>query len=105
MKRILSTLTLLSLVVLPAVAAAASEPGEVSNIETILTRIRTAIWGAFVILAVIAFLYAAILYVTAGGDPEKVGKAKQATIFGIVGIVIALLGYSILAIVQTMMGV
>lgn len=54
-------------------------------------------WLYTIILVISVFmaLYAAILYLTAGGDQNKVKKASSTLIFAIVGIVVAILAFSI----------
>ncbi len=51
------------------------------------------------ILAVIMVIYAGFLYVTSAGDSGKVQKAKTALIYAVVGIVVAVLAYAIVAFV------
>ncbi len=105
MKRIISTLILSSLLALPVVAAAQiGEPSPPTDIIAILQTIKSIIWAAFTVFAIIMFIYAGILFFTAGGDPEKAAKAKSAVIFGVAGIAIAVLGYGIVQIVMGIMG-
>ncbi|MBI2451165.1 MAG: hypothetical protein HYV52_02400 [Parcubacteria group bacterium] len=46
-------------------------------------------------ISVIVILYAAFLYVTAGGDPEATNKARTILIYGIVGIAVAALSFGL----------
>jgi hypothetical protein len=62
-------------------------------------------WIIFGGIAVIAFVVSGILFLTAGGAPEKVATARNAAIWGIAGVVVGILAYSILAIVGTALGV
>src|SRR6185295_13923407 len=41
-------------------------------------------------LAVIMFVWAGILFLTSGAKPENLGKAKNALLWGVVGVAIAL---------------
>ncbi len=104
MKRVLSALILTSLLAVPLLVTAQGEPTPPGDIEDILITIRGILWGAFTIFAVIMFIYAGILFFTAGGDPEKAAKAKSAVIFGVAGIAIAILGYGIVEIIKGIMG-
>lgn len=55
---------------------------------------------AFVmVLAIIAILYSALLFFTAGGDEKKVSRARQFIFYGIVGIIVAVLAKSIIYVV------
>jgi len=47
------------------------------------------------VVAVVIILYAGFMWMTAGGNDEKVGKAKKILIAGVIGMVIILLAYAI----------
>jgi len=47
------------------------------------------------LLAVIMIIYGGITYVTAGGNDEKVGKAKKIIMYAIVGIVVILISFAL----------
>ncbi|OGM91796.1 hypothetical protein A2999_01330 [Candidatus Wolfebacteria bacterium RIFCSPLOWO2_01_FULL_38_11] len=59
------------------------------------------IYTIFFIIAGIMILFAAFTYLTSGGDPEKVGSAKNQIIYAVVAIVVALLAVSINLIVKS----
>lgn len=50
-------------------------------------------------LAVLIIVIAALQYVISAGDTQKVGRAKDAIIFAIVGLVVAILAFSIVSFV------
>jgi len=117
MKRLLSTLILLGLVALPAgqalaqfggggggTTAAEPTPGWATGINPLLNSIRTALWGAFAIFAIIMFVYAGFLFFTAGGNPDSMANAKNAVIYGVFGIAAAIIGYAIVTIVGNILG-
>ena len=56
------------------------------------------------ILGVIGFVIAGIIYLTAAGDEEQIQKGKQAMIYSIVGVIVALLGVVIIQAVQSLLG-
>jgi len=56
------------------------------------------------VAAAISFLVAAFYFVTANGDPALVQKGRQAIIYAAVGLVIALIAYSIPSIIVTLGG-
>ena len=56
------------------------------------------------ILGVIGFVIAGIIYLTAAGDEEQIAKGKQAMIYSIVGVIVALLGVIIIQAVQALLG-
>jgi len=70
----------------------------------ILTFItNTTSWFRLIIsaLAILVILYAAFLFLTAGGNEEKVGSAKQTLIYGLIGIGVALVAYGIEVFVES----
>jgi len=79
--------------------ALADEPGninlDVNRVVTILNNIKTWFSEAIFVLGIVIILYAAFLYMTAAGDDEKINKAKKAFVYGIVGIIVAMLAYGI----------
>ncbi len=46
----------------------------------------------FGFLAIISFIIAGFLYFTAQGDPRQIERAKKATLYGVIGIVVGLIG-------------
>lgn len=56
------------------------------------------------ILAVIAFVIAGILYLTAAGDEDRVKTAKNTMVYAIIGVIVALLGLVILTAINTWIG-
>jgi cytochrome bd-type quinol oxidase subunit 2 len=45
------------------------------------------------VLAVIGFVVAGVLYITAAGDEDQVEKAKKTMMYSIIGLIVALIGY------------
>jgi len=94
---------------LPLIASAAVTPP--SNLPTVnLTKQSIAdlissfanyFAGIIGALGVLVMLYAAFLYMTAGGDEEKVGKAKKSFIYGLVGIGVAILAFGMFQLVAS----
>ena len=62
------------------------------------TAIDILFW-AIGIIAVIMIIVGGIMYATSMGDPGKAKKAKDAIMYGIVGLVIALLAFAIVRFV------
>ena len=54
------------------------------------------------IVAILAIVIAGVMYITAGGDRERVQKAKHALEAGIVGLAIALLALIIVRVVMAL---
>ena len=65
-----------------------------SLIPTILNIIQVTI-GVLALVAVIVIIFAGVQYTTSAGDTGKVKKAKDSILYGIVGLVIAILAFAI----------
>jgi len=112
-KSLVFALAALALLVAPTLAGAQQgtpqdPPVVVNDIGSVFTYIQTAttwLFGILLVLAVIFLLYSAFLYLTSGGEEEKVKKAKGFLIYSIIAIVIALLARGIIALVRSFFGV
>jgi len=93
----------------PALALAQQDPGNL-NLTTeqgaigLLLRILALARTVFWIVAVAMILWAAFLYLTAGGAPEKVGAANATLRYAIVAIVVALIATSLPFLVKSLLG-
>jgi len=97
-KRILPALALLTILALP-VMVLAGDPNPPQNLNALIAALKTPIWVIFAFIVLVCFVYAGILFVTAGGNPDKIEKARSAFLYGVVGIVVGVVAYGILAIV------
>ncbi|MFH1192951.1 MAG: hypothetical protein V1656_01380 [Candidatus Jorgensenbacteria bacterium] len=79
-------------------------PGGVSDVYGYITTIANWLFGILLAVAVIFILYSAFLYLTSGGDEEKVGKAKGYLVYAVIAIAVGLLARGIVALVQTFFG-
>lgn len=78
-----------------------NQPACVNDYQVLLDSITTAVWIIFGLVALVAFVYAGIMFLTAQGEPEKLKSAKSAVVWGIVGIVVGIVAYSIVAIIAS----
>jgi len=77
---------------LPFFALAQESPiKDYRQIKTFLERFRDWLAGIFWIVAVIMIFYAAFLFITQGGDAEKVDKAKRQLLYAVIAIVVAIM--------------
>ena len=74
-----------------------AQPESVGGVITLLNN-------ALGILQVVFYIVAAIKYLTAQGDPEKVGEARQMVIYAVIAIAVALLALVIDNIVASFIG-
>lgn len=84
----------LSVKLLAGLAWAATTTGsgidEPQDIVDILNNLVNWVFYIFLVVAVIFIFYSAFLFLTAGGDTEKISKAKSQLIWSIVAIAVAL---------------
>jgi FtsH-binding integral membrane protein len=75
------------------------------DIGNILDDIVSIIWEVFAVISVIMFILAGFEFINAQGEPAKINKARQFVIWGVVGIVVAIIGFSIVQTIQTGIGI
>lgn len=52
------------------------------------------------ILGILGFIVSGILYLTAAGDEDQVGKAKSAMMYSIIGVIVALIGWIVVSAIS-----
>ena len=72
-----------------------NEFGNTTNADTVVKSVINTIFYVVGILAVVMIIMGGIQYTTSAGDQAKVTKAKNTILYGIVGLVIAVLAYAI----------
>ncbi len=77
----------------------------INSFPLLITTIINFLVGLIASLAVLLFVWAGILFVTAGADPSNVQKAKHAVMYGVIGLAIALAGTGLVAVIQGVIGV
>ena len=93
MKRVFSILPLICFIVLVLSFALFPEVllANDKEVKDIIDSLKTTITAIFAAIVVICFTWAAILYLTSSGDPEKMTKAKKAFLYGVIGVAIGVL--------------
>lgn len=71
------------------------------NIVLFMEAVKEAVWIIFGAVAVIMFVVAGIMFLTAQGDSEKLKTARSALIWGVAGVIIGIIAFSITSIVAT----
>ncbi len=74
--------------------------GSTSDIPTLIDKIATWLLGIGSTIAVIVILWAAFLFMTAGGNKERVTKARQTLWYAIIGLTVLLLAKGVTSIVE-----
>ena len=78
-------------------------PGGVNNFGDLLSKIAVGVGTLIASLGTIMLIVAGILYLTSAGSPERIGTAKKALIYAVIGIAVGLAATSIVSIVQGIM--
>ena len=111
-KKIIASMALIVLLampvlVMPGLALAVDPdpvpPGRISDttsVWSIIDAIMTFIWPVFIGFAVIMLLVAGFLFLSANGDPTKVGVARMAILWCVVGVVAGIIAFSLPFIIQ-----
>jgi hypothetical protein len=100
-KAILASTAALALTFPLAIKAADSPINSVDDIIKVAENIATWTARLFWIAAVIATLYAGFLFLTAGGDTEKVTKAKRQIWYAVIAIVIGLMAFGLPTLINS----
>lgn len=102
-KKFIRLFSLVALLTLPVVVFAVdnpSLPGTVGAPIDAINRLLNFIWPIFIGFAVIMFIVSGFLFLSANGDPGKISTARHAVLWGIVGVIIGILAFSIPYIIQ-----
>jgi len=106
MNKKLIALSALVALALPVVSLAVEGVGAnppattVIGIVYIINQVVNIVWWVFIAIAIILFLVTGILFLNAHGDPGKLETARQALIWGTVGVFVGIIAFSIIFIVK-----
>ena len=78
-------------------------PGDVT-LSKLIENVTGWATGLLIALSVLFVIYAAFIYLTAGGDPKNVENAKNIIIYAVVAIVIALMANVVKSIAIGLVG-
>ena len=105
-----------SAVALPALADPTDfpDPGEELKTEELpdftkeqakklLPNILGWVFGAFMVITALMLIVAGYMFVTGGGNPEAIGKAKNMLVYALVGLAIALAARGLMALVNAIL--
>lgn len=100
-------LALAATVPLLALAQAPTAPTVVTTYSQLITIINTIVnwmFGILLAVAVILILYSAFLYLTSGGDEEKVKTAKKYLVYAIIAVAIGIVAKGIVYLIVQLFG-
>ena len=109
MKQILSVLLLTGLLVFPAaiLAQPREAPELVSSGTELINLINTIgnwVFAGALAIAAVFLIVAGFMFVTGGGSPEQVNKARTMLINALIGVAIALGARGLVAVVEAILG-
>lgn len=113
LKKISSIIAISALVLLPVVALGQTytvpEAGSTilgtdgfSGVESVLTKVANWMLTILILVAIIFFIYAGFLYLTSGGEEEKVKTAKGYVVYGLIAVAVGLLAKGFISLVQSL---
>lgn len=71
-------------------------------VNTLLPGAARWITGFLAAIAVLFLIYAGILYLTAGGEEEKISEATKTAVYVVIGLVLAMFGYVLVYLFLTL---
>jgi len=109
MKKNILTSISLGILLLPVVASAqiqGTAPGGYgtppTSVQALMNSITNLVGLVFGAIAVVMFVVSGIYFLTSAGQPEKVEAARRALIWGVAGVVVGLIAFSIISIISSM---
>ncbi len=107
-KKLIISFATVALFIFPAISLAVAlipPPGLIPSFGGIFDAIFSLLWPIFAAYAVIMFIVAGFKFLTAQGDPQDVQGARDAVIYGAVGVALGILAFSIPFIIKIALGV
>jgi len=98
MKKILIILIGLLVLAIPTAMAFAAA----TTLAGLATNISNAMYTAGIALVVFGFVLSGIMFLTAAGSPEKLGHAKSALLWSVIGTAVIILSKSAEAIITAL---
>ncbi len=71
-------------------------PAGVKGVITEISDMLLMIVGA---LAVLFIIIGGVQYITSAGNPDNIGKAKNTILYGVIGLIVAILAYAVVKFV------
>jgi ABC-type cobalamin transport system permease subunit len=82
-----------------------NQPANFKCLEAVVANLITLFVSLAGLALFVMFVIGAFLYLTAGADPKKAEKARNTMLYAVIGIVLMILSYIILAAIEYFTGV
>lgn len=79
-------------------------PLEYTSVEGLLSAVMTAFQGIVVLLALIFFIWGAIVYITSGGSEDRIKSGKNAMMASLIGMALGIAAPSLLKTIGALLG-
>lgn len=79
--------------------------GVPDDIVGVINKVINVILGLALILTTLVIIFGGLLYLTSGGEDEKITRAKKAITYGIIGLMICALAFAITVLIKTIIAV
>ena len=73
---------------------------EINPVDLINNVINKILWPVAVFIVVVLFIIAGFIYLTAHGEPGKIATANKAVAWGVVGVIVIAVAFSIIATIN-----
>lgn len=105
MKKVIASLALVSLLVIPVVVLANAATAPTLKIccgaGTVMDRIVNWLFTILLVVAAVFIIIAAYTFVTASGDPDKVKKARDFVLYALIGVLVAFCAKGLIVLIET----
>jgi lysylphosphatidylglycerol synthetase-like protein (DUF2156 family) len=91
------------LTILPLFSFADPIVSSANGVISIIGGLTNFLWAIFAAVTVIFFIIAGFAFVTSGGDPTKFEKAKKMTLYGVIGVIVALLAGGMVELITSLL--
>jgi hypothetical protein len=81
-----------------------NNPLEASNLPEFFIKIMNILLLLIGMLSVVMIIFGGFIMITSGGAPTQITKGKSIVTWAVAGLVVALLAFSIISIVQNLIG-
>jgi len=72
--------------------------------DTVVNDIIKIVSGVVVFLAVVVMIYGGFVFLTSSGDASKVAKGKKIVLYGVIGLIVAIMAFAIVTFVGKAVG-
>ncbi|MBI4134385.1 MAG: hypothetical protein HY475_03110 [Candidatus Terrybacteria bacterium] len=85
-------------------AAPTGVPRTLQDLYSVVCGASNWLFAFVMVIAVVAFLYGAILFFSTGGSEQQVSRARQVITYAVVGVAVAVLARSLIYIIGSSLG-